>query len=117
MFPRIHFSHVCEFLVIPCNCSHCEDGSFEELSLQEAQGTIALALSTWKKEFKTEYRKKWKEKSKEKERRTEKDKARNREATRNNQPLTMDGMELDDARMQTLEPCGVIHIIRCVQCS
>ena len=34
VFPRIHFSPVCEFLVIPCKCSHCENGSFEVLSLQ-----------------------------------------------------------------------------------
>ena len=27
VFPRIHFSPVCEFLAIPCNCSHCENGS------------------------------------------------------------------------------------------
>ena len=33
VFPRIHFSLVCEFLVIPCNCSHRENGSFEVLSL------------------------------------------------------------------------------------
>ena len=33
VFPRIHFSPVCEFLIIPCNCSHCENGSFEVLSL------------------------------------------------------------------------------------
>ena len=32
--PRIHFSPVCEFLVIPCNCSLCENGSFDVLSLQ-----------------------------------------------------------------------------------
>ena len=41
-----------------------------------AQGKIALALSTWKKRFRTGSRWKWEEKSKVKERHTEKDKAR-----------------------------------------
>ena len=50
--------------------------------LAEAQGTIALALSTCKKEFRSEYKWKWEEKSKVKERHTEKDKAR-KQATRN----------------------------------
>ena len=32
--------------------------------LAETQGTFALALSTWKKRFRTEYKLKWEEKSK-----------------------------------------------------
>ena len=40
VFPRIHFSPVCEFLVIPCNCSHCENGSFEVLSLHSPSVTV-----------------------------------------------------------------------------
>ena len=39
VFPRLHFSLVCEFLVILCNCSHCENGSFEVLSLQLQHGS------------------------------------------------------------------------------
>ena len=55
---------------------------------------FALALSTWKKRFRTEYRLRWEEKSKVKERHTERNKAKNREATTNNQPLIMDGMRM-----------------------
>ena len=43
-FPRIHFSPVCEFLVIPCNCSHSENGSFEVLSLHEPLHEVATVL-------------------------------------------------------------------------
>ena len=39
VFPRLHFSLVCEFLVILCNCSHCENVSFEVLSLQLQHGS------------------------------------------------------------------------------
>ena len=35
--PRIYFSPVCEFLLIPCNYSQCENGSFEVLSLHSWQ--------------------------------------------------------------------------------
>ena len=39
VFPLPHFAPVCAFLVIPCNCSHCENGSFEVLSLQKERDT------------------------------------------------------------------------------
>ena len=42
VFPRFHFSPVCEFLVIPCDCSHCENGSFEVLSLH-----LSLCIWIW----------------------------------------------------------------------
>ena len=54
VFPRIHFSPVCDFLVIPCNCSHCENGSFEVLSLQNLhalQCMILLIKSTFRRQF------------------------------------------------------------------
>ena len=44
VFPRIHFSPVCEFLVIPCNYSHCENGSFEILSLQCLCGCVCVGV-------------------------------------------------------------------------
>ena len=45
VFPRIHFSSVCEFLEIPRNCSHCENGCFEVFSLQFSSET-ELSKST-----------------------------------------------------------------------
>ena len=38
----VHFLPVCEFLVISCNCSHCENGSFEVLSLHSAAVAVGL---------------------------------------------------------------------------
>ena len=40
IFPYIDFSPVCEFLAIPCNCSHCKNGSFEVLSLHTPSVTV-----------------------------------------------------------------------------
>ena len=54
--------------------------------LAEAQGMIALALPTWKKEFRSEYRLKWEEKSKVKDRHTKKDKAKRQRETINRSP-------------------------------
>ena len=34
------YSLVCEFLVIPCNCSHRGNGSFEVLSLHTPSVTV-----------------------------------------------------------------------------
>ena len=66
---------------------------------------FALALSAWKKKFRTEYRWKWEEKSKVKEKHTERNKARNRETTRE-QSTAHHGWpwRWGDACMQTLEP-------------
>ena len=44
VFPRIHFSPVCEFLVIPCNYSHCENGSFEVLFWHQKKTPLFCSL-------------------------------------------------------------------------
>ena len=39
VFPLINFSPLCEFFVIPCNCSHSEHGFFDVLSLHRKNHT------------------------------------------------------------------------------
>ena len=44
VFPRFHFSFVCEFLLIPCNCSHFENEYFELLPFKISDKVRALWL-------------------------------------------------------------------------
>ena len=73
--------------------------------LAETQGMFALALSTWKKRFRTEYRWKWEEKEVG-DRERPGDKATTQRGTINRSPRM--AWRWNDARMQTLEPCSVI---------
>ena len=54
---------------------------------------MALALSTWKKEFRSEYKQKREEKSKVKKRHTERVRTKKQRGT-NAHPLIMDGMNM-----------------------
>ena len=60
MFPRKHFPPVCEFLVIPCNCAHCEHGSFEVLSLHKEPTNVSpVAWDRSRSPLRCEARRRW----------------------------------------------------------
>ena len=84
--------------------------------LAETQGMIALALSTWKKGSRQSTSRSWKRRAKcRRDTRRESERRNNEEQTLNCSSWM--AWIWGDARMQTLEPCGVIHIIRRAQCA